>query len=244
MGTRLALHTSRWGSCCSFLLCLTWQAVAVSAASRITAKQSEHLYLCSWQAPTEVLLPEAVTSVAAGHYHTLCLSESGAIWCMGSNEFGQLGVGAKNPPLHVPRLVKALSGDAPDPWLFSKSDVVRNANSGVKFSGSWHSLSRRFGNLDSFTSVSLCCLAFCLYQPMRMHSSKILLPVVMRTWWYSGTSKPQVLSCRLEDCPDCCRQQPLYGSVKHRYSINGIQQLIWHTFRLSATSVHRVHPAN
>ena len=62
------------------------------------------------QAPTEALVPEAVTAIAAGHYHTLCLAESGTVWCMGSNEFGQLGVGAKDAQAQLPRLVKALTG--------------------------------------------------------------------------------------------------------------------------------------
>ena len=63
------------------------------------------------QTPQEVLLPEALKAAAAGHQHTLCLSESGAVWCMGSNSFGQLGVGSTSHGSSIPRLVKALEGE-------------------------------------------------------------------------------------------------------------------------------------
>lgn len=34
-----------------------------------------------------------VTDVAAGLWHTLCITESGDIYAFGGNQFGQLGVG-------------------------------------------------------------------------------------------------------------------------------------------------------
>jgi len=61
--------------------------------------------------PREVLIPEAVTAVACGHYHTLALAESGRIWAFGNNCEGQLGLG-KQPGDAVPHpsLVRALDG--------------------------------------------------------------------------------------------------------------------------------------
>ena len=62
------------------------------------------------QDPREALLPEPIAATAAGHHHTLCLSESGTVWCMGANTFGQLGIGREFARSSLPRLVRALSG--------------------------------------------------------------------------------------------------------------------------------------
>jgi len=71
---------------------------------------------CIWTArqdPLEALLPEAATAAAAGYAHTLLLGESGAVWAVGSNQFGQLGLGREGGAAQPhPRLVRALRGAA------------------------------------------------------------------------------------------------------------------------------------
>lgn len=62
------------------------------------------------QEPAEVLIPEAITQVSAGFYHTLCVAASGNVWSMGSNARGQLGLGKDLPGTVSPRLIKALLG--------------------------------------------------------------------------------------------------------------------------------------
>jgi len=46
--------------------------------------------------PVQVQIPagEIITSIAAGTYHALALSDSGILWAWGNNEYGQLGNGA------------------------------------------------------------------------------------------------------------------------------------------------------
>ncbi len=72
--------------------------------------------VCIWTArqdPLEALLPEAATAAAAGYAHTLLLGESGAVWAVGSNQFGQLGLGREGGAAQPhPRLVRALRGAA------------------------------------------------------------------------------------------------------------------------------------
>ena len=68
---------------------------------------TEHVLV---QEPEEVMLPEAIMHASAGHYHTLCLSEAGNIWSMGSNGHGQLGLGRDLACSASPRLVRALAG--------------------------------------------------------------------------------------------------------------------------------------
>lgn len=59
--------------------------------------------------PQEVALPERAVAVAAGHYHTLCLSESGNVWAWGSDSQGQLGLGSSGPSKATePRLITSL----------------------------------------------------------------------------------------------------------------------------------------
>jgi len=60
--------------------------------------------------PREVPLPEPAIALAAGHRHTLCLSDSGNIWAWGSNAHGQLGIGGDLERCAEPRLVAALKG--------------------------------------------------------------------------------------------------------------------------------------
>lgn len=63
------------------------------------------------QVPQEVILPEPVTRVAAGHHHTLFLTESGNVWACGRNSRGQLGLGSKAGSFaSVPQHIKALAG--------------------------------------------------------------------------------------------------------------------------------------
>ena len=61
------------------------------------------------------MVPEAIMQASAGYYHTLCLSEAGNIWSMGSNEHGQLGLGKDLACSASPRLVKALAGVTASP---------------------------------------------------------------------------------------------------------------------------------
>ena len=62
------------------------------------------------QEPQEMLLPEAVTAVAAGSRHTLFLAESGDVWSVGSNSHGQLGLGNHLSHSPAPRRIPALAG--------------------------------------------------------------------------------------------------------------------------------------
>ena len=62
------------------------------------------------QVPREVLLPEAVTHVAAGYGHTLFLTESSSVWAVGSNSRGQLGLGMRDKRASLPRRLQALIG--------------------------------------------------------------------------------------------------------------------------------------
>ncbi|MEW5299230.1 MAG: hypothetical protein WDW36_002265 [Sanguina aurantia] len=63
--------------------------------------------------PVEVSIPDPVKVVAAGEFHTLCLTRTGDVWAFGASGSGQLGLGssAADTPRQVePRLVKALQG--------------------------------------------------------------------------------------------------------------------------------------
>lgn len=64
------------------------------------------------QVPQQMQVPEPVTAVAAGHYHTLLLGESGDLWTCGRNSNGQLGVnlGSGAQPQHVKALAGQLCG--------------------------------------------------------------------------------------------------------------------------------------
>lgn len=58
--------------------------------------------------PSEIPLPEPAVAVAAGHLHTLCITESGLLWGWGCNKSGQLGLGNDVDMVSEPRLVAAL----------------------------------------------------------------------------------------------------------------------------------------
>ncbi len=63
------------------------------------------------QVPQEIVLPEPVTQVAAGHHHTLFLTESGNVWACGRNSRGQLGLGSKAGSFAtIPQRLEALTG--------------------------------------------------------------------------------------------------------------------------------------
>lgn len=61
-----------------------------------------------------MLLPEAVTNVAAGARHTLFLTDSGDVWAVGSNSCGQLGLGVATAQSFAPRRISALAGTLPN----------------------------------------------------------------------------------------------------------------------------------
>ncbi|KAL4535282.1 hypothetical protein Ndes2526B_g06182 [Nannochloris sp. 'desiccata'] len=61
--------------------------------------------------PVEVPLPEPAIAVAAGNFHTLCLTESGHIWAWGRNKKGELGLGSDIDSSDTPRLVAALKNE-------------------------------------------------------------------------------------------------------------------------------------
>ena len=69
---------------------------------------------CIWRAlqvPQEVCLPEPVVEVAAGHHHTLFLTQSGNVWACGRNSRGQLGLGSKaGSHVCTPQPLNALAG--------------------------------------------------------------------------------------------------------------------------------------
>ena len=63
------------------------------------------------QVPQKIVLPEPVTQVAAGHHHTLFLTESGNVWACGRNSRGQLGLGSKAGSFAtIPQRLDALTG--------------------------------------------------------------------------------------------------------------------------------------
>ena len=66
------------------------------------------------QVPQEVPIPEPVVKAAAGHHHTLFLTQSGDVWACGRNSRGQLGLGSKaGNHAMTPRLLEALAGVLP-----------------------------------------------------------------------------------------------------------------------------------
>lgn len=53
----------------------------------------------------------SIVGIAAGLWHTLCITNTGDVYSFGGNQFGQLGVGGNNAELS-PRLIDApLLGD-------------------------------------------------------------------------------------------------------------------------------------
>ncbi|KAL0052745.1 hypothetical protein WJX82_006934 [Trebouxia sp. C0006] len=76
--------------------------------------------------PQEIVLPEPVTQVAAGHHHTLFLTESGNVWACGRNNRGQLGLGSKAGSFATsPQRLEALSGaniSSSRLWFWNKDE--------------------------------------------------------------------------------------------------------------------------
>nr|XP_050858898.1 X-linked retinitis pigmentosa GTPase regulator [Vespula vulgaris] len=60
-------------------------------------------------APKQMLLPTTAIHIACGGHHTLILTESGNVYCVGSNASGQLGMGTNVTEIPTPKL---LSRDA------------------------------------------------------------------------------------------------------------------------------------
>ncbi|KAI4501595.1 hypothetical protein M0802_003472 [Mischocyttarus mexicanus] len=60
-------------------------------------------------APKQMLLPTTAIHIACGGHHTLVLTESGNVYCVGSNASGQLGMGTNVTEVSTPKL---LSRDA------------------------------------------------------------------------------------------------------------------------------------
>ncbi len=50
-----------------------------------------------------------IKSIACGFKHTVFVSESGHVYSMGGNNFGQLGIGGDIPEKNTPTLVESLS---------------------------------------------------------------------------------------------------------------------------------------
>ena len=61
--------------------------------------------------PIEVPLPEPAIAIAAGNFHTLCVTESGLVWAWGSNAIGQCGLGNELANTSEPRVVAALKNE-------------------------------------------------------------------------------------------------------------------------------------
>jgi hypothetical protein len=73
----------------------------------------------------EQIVPNGVTTVAAGSFHTLFIKSDGSLWAMGLNNFGQLGDGTTNdsstPELIVARNVVSVAAGG-DHSLFIMAD--------------------------------------------------------------------------------------------------------------------------
>ena len=61
--------------------------------------------------PQEVILPEPAIAVAAGNYHTLCVTEGGLLWAWGNNNKGQCGLGTDIDHSSEPRLLTSLKNE-------------------------------------------------------------------------------------------------------------------------------------
>lgn len=48
------------------------------------------------------LLGTRVKNIAAGLWHTLCVTANGQIYAFGGNQFGQLGTGSDQPEVRLP----------------------------------------------------------------------------------------------------------------------------------------------
>lgn len=52
--------------------------------------------------PVPSLLGTGVVKIAAGLWHTLCVTADGQIYAFGGNQFGQLGTGSDQPEVCLP----------------------------------------------------------------------------------------------------------------------------------------------
>lgn len=65
----------------------------------------------SVQVPRQVDLPDAVTAITAGHFHTVALTSTGELWSWGRNAAGQLGLGGRpSRDERQPQKVASLDG--------------------------------------------------------------------------------------------------------------------------------------
>src|SRR5690606_13204900 len=63
-------------------------------------------------APVQVSgLPSNIITITAGDQHTCALTDTGAAWCWGYNQYGQLGDGASNSPETTPVQVSGFPSD-------------------------------------------------------------------------------------------------------------------------------------
>jgi alpha-tubulin suppressor-like RCC1 family protein len=80
-----------------------------------------------------------VSGVAAGLWHTLCITDSGDVYACGGNQFGQLGVGGDHAEM-LPRLVE--SPILEDETMISVASGARHSavltETGKMFSWGWN----------------------------------------------------------------------------------------------------------
>lgn len=101
---------------------LTEKIMQISAGYYHSAflTESGHVYICgesesgklgidvkfsTQAAPKQIQLPKLATKIACGGHHTLILTEDGAIYCMGSNSSGQLGLGTNVTEVQTPNIL-------------------------------------------------------------------------------------------------------------------------------------------
>lgn len=99
-------------------------------------------YNLSFQVPDAVVgLPDPVIAVSAGDRHTCAVTEGGAVWCWGDNDYGQLGTG-RGVPSRVPVEVTEL----PEPAV-TVSAGSEHTCAVTEVGGAWCWGSNVFGEL-------------------------------------------------------------------------------------------------
>ncbi|EXC04695.1 hypothetical protein L484_009887 [Morus notabilis] len=96
------------------------------------------------------LLGIRIESVAAGLWHTVCVSSDGDVYAFGGNQFGQLGTGAEQAEMYIPYPAFFWYIDNSFTWQLGLGDVIdRNTPSEVVIAGCvpkkvacgwWHTL--------------------------------------------------------------------------------------------------------